>query len=85
MVELVHKCTEGKLIGKRFGCFVEIEEVDSWSEEKGQTVTKRYPRVSIQKAWTEEKTLELMETYVPKDNKKDIDMTPVNDDGDLPF
>lgn len=74
-----------KLIGRRFGCFVEIEEIESWNEEKGQTVTKKYPRASIQKAWTEEKTLELMETYVPKESKKDIDMTPINDDGDLPF
>ena len=83
-----------KLIGKRFGAFVELEEVDKWDEQKGMTVTKRYPRVNASKFYTEEKTIELMEkemkTTINQANKDlnswgaNDDMTPI-DDGDVPF
>ncbi len=83
-----------KLIGKRFGAFVELEEVDKWDESKGQTVTKRYPRVNASKFYTEDKAIELMEkevqSTITKANKdlnnwnNNEDMTPI-DDGDVPF
>lgn len=82
-----------KLVGKRFGAFVDIEEQDKWDETKGQTVTKKYPRVNANKFYTESKCIELMEKsandVIDKANKdlnnwNNNDMTPI-DDGDVPF
>lgn len=73
-----------KLIGKSFGAFVELEEVEKWDENKGVMVTKRYPRINMTKIYTLEEMLSKAESMAKFESKDDMVEEPAID-GDMPF